>query len=142
MACSAGALSNHDVPDTVMALLLIAMDPSSSPDLKRDIMMAVDTICQSIKEDSGAAPSTASLRSVILGAYVLIVALSGTGIVQKSPPIRGPTHTNQQSPIYLVLVRRLWSNCSNRKVAGTQAPCCPRGVFNSALRSMIITNLY
>jgi hypothetical protein len=31
-----------------MALLLVGMDPSSSPDLQREIMLAVDLLCQSV----------------------------------------------------------------------------------------------
>ena len=57
MTPSAGALNYHDAPDIVMVLLLIAMDPSSSNDLKRDVMTAMDTICQSIK-DSGTSSAT------------------------------------------------------------------------------------
>ncbi|KAF7376222.1 VWFA domain-containing protein [Mycena sanguinolenta] len=37
-----------EVPDFVMALLLVGMDPSSSSDLQREIMLAVDLICQSL----------------------------------------------------------------------------------------------
>ncbi|KAJ6593986.1 hypothetical protein B0H19DRAFT_1246705 [Mycena capillaripes] len=37
-----------EVPHFVMALLFVAMDPSSSSDLQREIMVAVDLLCQSV----------------------------------------------------------------------------------------------
>ncbi|KAJ7680414.1 hypothetical protein DFH06DRAFT_416511 [Mycena polygramma] len=37
-----------EVPNFVMALLFVAMDPSSSPDLQKEIMVAVDLLCQSV----------------------------------------------------------------------------------------------
>jgi hypothetical protein len=70
MTCSAGALSNNDTPVAVMALLFISMDPSSSADLKRDIMVAVDTICKFIKGDADVASTTVSVRSLVYDANV------------------------------------------------------------------------
>ena len=58
---SAGALSNEDVPVTVVALLLLAMDPSTSADLKRDILVTINAVCQSIKGDTNAASTIVSL---------------------------------------------------------------------------------
>jgi hypothetical protein len=52
---SAGALPNEDVPVTIVTLLLLAMDPSTSADLKRDILVTINTVCQSIKGDTNAA---------------------------------------------------------------------------------------
>ena len=49
-----------------MALLIIAIDPSSSVDLKRDIMVVVDTICQSFKGDSGAISATVSRQMLYM----------------------------------------------------------------------------
>ncbi|KAJ7188145.1 hypothetical protein C8R46DRAFT_1341018 [Mycena filopes] len=37
-----------ELPDFVIALLLVAMDSSSSPDLQREIMLAVDLLCKSV----------------------------------------------------------------------------------------------
>ncbi|KAJ7446146.1 hypothetical protein B0H11DRAFT_2337325 [Mycena galericulata] len=37
-----------EIPDFIMAVLLVGMDPSSSPDLQRDIILTVDLLCQSI----------------------------------------------------------------------------------------------
>ncbi|KAF8210364.1 hypothetical protein K438DRAFT_2011771 [Mycena galopus ATCC 62051] len=37
-----------EIPDFVMALLLVGMDPASSPELQREIMLAVDLLCQSL----------------------------------------------------------------------------------------------
>ncbi|KAJ7703109.1 hypothetical protein B0H17DRAFT_1127442 [Mycena rosella] len=37
-----------EVPNFVMALLLVGMDPSSSAELQREIMIAVDVLCQSV----------------------------------------------------------------------------------------------
>jgi hypothetical protein len=45
-----GGLSNKDIPDILFVLLLIAIDPSSSVDLQRDIMLAVDAVCQSLAQ--------------------------------------------------------------------------------------------
>ena len=75
MSCSAGALSNCDVPVTVVTLLFIAMDPSSSAELKRDIMVAVDTICQSIKGDSEAASATVSTKVADICRFILTISL-------------------------------------------------------------------
>ena len=57
---SAGALPNDDIPDVIMALLLLAMEPSTSADLKRDILLTINAICLSITGDSDAASTIVS----------------------------------------------------------------------------------
>ena len=37
-----------EIPSLVLALSLVAMDPSTSQDLRRDIMVAVNDVCRSI----------------------------------------------------------------------------------------------
>jgi hypothetical protein len=139
MTPSAGALGYHDVPDIVMVLLLIAMDLSSSNDLKRDVMTAMDTICQSIK-DSGAASATVRC-SASYTVLMLTVLLSGTGVVQKNASIWDPAHTDQPSPFHFVLVRWLRSDVKNRQVACAQAPCWYWHAINGALRSAPISDV-
>jgi len=80
MTCSAGALSNNDVPAAVVALLIIAMDPSSAVELKRDIIVAVDMICQSIKGDSEAASAIVSTK-LLLCRFILTMPYAGAGFM-------------------------------------------------------------
>ncbi|KAJ7178458.1 hypothetical protein C8R43DRAFT_460335 [Mycena crocata] len=48
MATQFAKQTRTEVPDFVMALLLIAVDPSASVDLQREIMVAVNLQCQSV----------------------------------------------------------------------------------------------
>lgn len=41
-------LTTKEVPDILMAMILIANEPSSSFDLQREVMVAVDEICRSV----------------------------------------------------------------------------------------------
>ena len=42
----------------VLTLLFIALDPSSSDDVKREVVVAVDSICNSLDGDNNANPTT------------------------------------------------------------------------------------
>lgn len=55
-------LSHDEVPDILIAMLLIANEPSSSVELRREIMLAVDEVCQSI---ASGADISAPLESAI-----------------------------------------------------------------------------
>ncbi|KAJ7924900.1 hypothetical protein B0H13DRAFT_1976627 [Mycena leptocephala] len=60
-----------EVPDFVMALLLVGMDPSSSPDLQREIMLAVDLLCQSVAPN---ADVSAEIETTICNKLVKFVS--------------------------------------------------------------------
>ncbi|KAF8161155.1 hypothetical protein B0H34DRAFT_795986 [Crassisporium funariophilum] len=52
-ACArSGRLQMDELPDLVLALLLVGIDPSTSPDLQRDIIHAVDVACHCIPQGS------------------------------------------------------------------------------------------
>ncbi|KAJ6587010.1 hypothetical protein DFH09DRAFT_242193 [Mycena vulgaris] len=48
MSAQSGQQKPSEIPDFVLALLLVGMDPSSSADLQREIMTAVDLLCKSL----------------------------------------------------------------------------------------------
>ncbi|KAJ7287443.1 hypothetical protein C8J57DRAFT_1495884 [Mycena rebaudengoi] len=48
MSIRSGQQLTTEAPDFLTALILVGIDPSSSPDLQRDIMIAVDLLCQSL----------------------------------------------------------------------------------------------
>ncbi|KAK0504673.1 hypothetical protein EDD18DRAFT_308278 [Armillaria luteobubalina] len=48
MSARSGRLDTNEIPDIVMALLLIALDPSSSSEILLDVVKAVDTLCHAI----------------------------------------------------------------------------------------------
>ncbi len=43
-----GRLDTNEIPDIVMALLLIALEPSSSSEILLDVVKAVDALCHAI----------------------------------------------------------------------------------------------
>ena len=49
---SVGALSDHDIPDFLVVLQLVHMDPLTGVDTRRDLMVAIDTVCQSLNKVS------------------------------------------------------------------------------------------
>lgn len=53
-AHSARALTDTDIPDVLLCLLLIAIDPTTSSEIKRDIVVTVDIVSNSIQKDSAA----------------------------------------------------------------------------------------
>ncbi|KAG5639407.1 hypothetical protein H0H81_002939 [Sphagnurus paluster] len=83
-------LSKDEIPDTLMALILVANDPTSSPELQSDIMIAIDRVCQSI---GPAGDISAALESMVCNkllkylstvepinkAYIVGLFGSGTG---------------------------------------------------------------
>ncbi|KAK0241695.1 hypothetical protein EDD85DRAFT_411137 [Armillaria nabsnona] len=48
MSARSGRLDTNEIPDIVMALLLIALDPSSSSEMLLDVVKAVDALCHAI----------------------------------------------------------------------------------------------
>lgn len=75
MVFRAGALSCKDASRLVLTLLLIALDPSSSEDIKREVMVAVDSVCKSLGGDSNANTTTVRRRTysmVNLLSYFLV----------------------------------------------------------------------
>ncbi|KAJ7770139.1 hypothetical protein DFH07DRAFT_768691 [Mycena maculata] len=60
-----------EVPDFVLALLVVAMDPSSSPDLQRDIILTVDLLCKSL------APGTEISAGMPINKAHLVALLAG-----------------------------------------------------------------
>ncbi|KAK0212746.1 hypothetical protein DFS33DRAFT_62064 [Desarmillaria ectypa] len=48
MGARSGRLATNEIPDILMALLLIALDPSSSSEILLDIVKAIDALCHSI----------------------------------------------------------------------------------------------
>ncbi|KAJ7045604.1 hypothetical protein C8F04DRAFT_1065455 [Mycena alexandri] len=50
-----------ELPDFVMALFLVGMDPSSSPDLQREIMLAVDLLCKSVAPNADLSAETETI---------------------------------------------------------------------------------
>ncbi|PBK74447.1 hypothetical protein ARMSODRAFT_952092 [Armillaria solidipes] len=48
MSARSGRLDTNEIPDIVMALLLIALDPSGSSEILLDVIKAVDALCHSI----------------------------------------------------------------------------------------------
>ncbi|GLB37490.1 hypothetical protein LshimejAT787_0405410 [Lyophyllum shimeji] len=55
-------LSNDEVPDVLMSLILVANEPSSSHELRDEIMLAIDEVCRSI---ASGGDISASLESTI-----------------------------------------------------------------------------
>ncbi|KAK0195505.1 hypothetical protein F5146DRAFT_1025875 [Armillaria mellea] len=48
MSARSGRLDTNEIPDIIMALLLIALDPSSSSEILLDVVKAVDALCHAI----------------------------------------------------------------------------------------------
>ncbi|KAK0485894.1 hypothetical protein IW261DRAFT_759419 [Armillaria novae-zelandiae] len=48
MSARSGRLDTNSIPDIIMALLLIALDPSSSSEILLDVVKAVDALCHAI----------------------------------------------------------------------------------------------
>ncbi|KAJ6625558.1 hypothetical protein B0H10DRAFT_2211860 [Mycena sp. CBHHK59/15] len=53
MSTQSGQQPTSAVPDFLMASLLVGIDPSCSPDLQREFMVAVDLLCQSLAPSIG-----------------------------------------------------------------------------------------
>ncbi|KAF8070514.1 hypothetical protein FPV67DRAFT_1756091 [Lyophyllum atratum] len=102
-------LSNEEVPDILMSMILIANEPSSSAELQAEIMLAIDEVCRSIASGCDISASIESAVCTRVLKYVstvepvnqaYITALLGSGSGRTRRIARWVAHgiiTNKQA---------------------------------------------
>lgn len=99
---SAGAISNGDIPDVLSTLLWIAIEPSTSMDLKRELGVSIDVICECIAPDSSVIKDVVSFIDKSQLTFSSPCHVIGVCHLHTTSQTLVHADANQQSPFYVV----------------------------------------